>query len=197
MFTSAKVMVSLNGFAGHGDDPEQKELKLVFHVNPITYELAREISPQVADRLFRLNPENEWVPAEEITKAAFSGITIPMQNIEFFELPDEAREKGVLVDGCAISNLRAQRPFVDARLEFDVVLPMNRETMRIVEKYYKAACFLSMEAIQRTMELTAEDESHAETGASLQDAADAQPEEQEHHGKKGRGRPRKTETVGA
>lgn len=198
MFSSQKVGCFLNGFAGHGDDPETKELKLTFHIPGISYELAAEISPLLSDRLFRKNPDGEWMAAEEVTKANFS-ISVPMQNITFYSMPEGAldMEAGVRVEGCAISNLRASRPFVEARLEFDVVMPMDKSTMRLIEKYYKATVHLSMEEIQRKMDLKPEDETQAQTGASLQDAADA-PEEQEHHGpKKGRGRPRKSETVGA
>ena len=50
MFSTRNVGCFLNSFGGHGDDTETKELKLVFHVNPIPPDLAIEISPQLADR---------------------------------------------------------------------------------------------------------------------------------------------------
>lgn len=191
MFKSEKICCFLNGFAGHGDDTESKELKLVFHVNAITPELASEISPQLADRLFRKNIEGEWVPAEEITKAAFSNIVVPMQNIKFYSLPPGEIESGVLVLGCAISNLRAQRPVVEARLEFDVVVPMDSNSMRLVEKYYKGDCFLTMEEIQREIQYAESED------IGLQDAADAvdgksagagEVEAEVVEGKRGRGK---------
>lgn len=172
MFTSNRVSCYLNGFAGHGDDPEAKELKLVFHISGISQDLAAEISPLIADRLFRKNIEGEWKPAEEITKASFANINIQMQNITFNELPDGEEDRGVLVLGCAISNLRATRPFVDARLEFDVVMPMDGSTVRLIEKYYKATCFLTTEPIQRDIEYTPEDQKTADHQDALQDAAD-------------------------
>jgi hypothetical protein len=174
VFKSLRVPCFMSGFSGHGDDPESKELKFVFYVMGIQPELAREIAQgQVADRLFRKNEKDEWEPARETTKATFGGITIPMQNITFYALSfdDRPDESGVLVEGCAISNLRASRPYIEARFEFDVVVPMDRTTMKLVEKFYKATCFLTMEEIQRTLEV-AVDQASVEVSVSLQDAAD-------------------------
>lgn len=197
MFKSQKVGCILNGFSGHGDDSEQKELKLVFHIPGLSYELASEISPLLSDRLFRKNLEGEWMAAEEVTKANFA-ISVPMQNITFFDLPEGSNdsERGVFVEGCAISNLRASRPFVEARLEFDVVIPMDHSTMRLIEKYYKNTAHLSMEAIQRTIELTAP--ADADTTESLQEAADGTDGKSASAGEgKKRGRPKKNATVEA
>lgn len=155
-------------------------MKLVFHVPAISYDLAAEISPQLADRLFR-KLDGEWEPSQEITKAAFGSIHVEMQNITFFELPDGLHLNGVFMPSCAISNLRAQRPFHDFRLEFDVVIPMDHSTMRLVEKYYKSTCFLTMEAVQREIELPAQPETQA-----LQDAADEPAAEVEAKPKRGR-----------
>ena len=153
MFKTERVCCYLNGFAGHGDDQESKELKLVFHVTPISQELATEVSPHLADRLFRWDGlDGTWQPAREITKASFASVHVQMQNITFHGLPEENREdRGVLVLGAAISNLRGRRAFQDSfefRLEFDVVVPMDSITMELVEKYYKSPCFLTMEPIQ-------------------------------------------------
>lgn len=178
MFKSQKVACFLNGFAGHGDDTEHKEMKFVFYVGAISQQLAHEVSPQIADRLFRKNEEDEWTPAKETTKATFAGITIPMQNITFYALPEDAGvfESGVLVENCAISNLRATRPTIEARLEFDVVVPMDSVTMRLVEKFYKAICFLTMEPVQRSLPVEI---STDEPSLGLQEAADAAEADEE------------------
>ena len=196
MFKSKRVACYLNGFGGHGDDNENKELKLVFHITPIEQELAHEISPNLADRLFRRNLsdvrgefEKDWIPAREITKASFSSVAIQMQNIEFHELPDADVNMGVMVSSAAISNLRAAKPHPESlnfRLEFDVVVPMDGITMRLVEKYYKATCFLTMEPIQRDIEYSKDDDAKVQIEASLQDAADAPAEEEAPKKKRGR-----------
>jgi hypothetical protein len=184
MFKTAKVGCYLNSFSSHGDDQDSKELRLVFHVPAIPYELAAEISPQLADRLFR-KVDHEWEPSQEITKAAFGSVQVQMQNITCFELPDGLHVGGTYVPGCAISNLRAQRPFHDFRLEFDVVVPMDSSTMRLVEKYYKATVFLTMEPVQRDIEYKPEAETEA-TQEELQAAADETPAETEKPKRRGR-----------
>jgi hypothetical protein len=194
MFTSQNVACYLNGFSGHGDDTESKELKLMFHVVGISKDLASEVSPQIADRLFRKNAEEEWVPAEELVKASFSGITVPTQNMIFRATP-ESQDRGVMVEGCNISNLRASRPFVEARLEFDVVIPMDHSTMRLIEKYYKATCFLTMEEIQRELELPPADHQQVEHQDLLQDAADGAADDSSAAAGDGKRKRRKKETV--
>jgi hypothetical protein len=180
MFSSRRVACYLNGFAGHGDDPDAKELKLVFHIAPIIHMLAQEISPKIADRLFRDEGADDGPePAQEITKVSFAGVQVPMCNITFDELPEPVSKlPSVIVHGAAISNLRAAKIVAGAsnfRLEFDVVVPMDRTTMHLVEKYYKAACFLTMEEIQRKLEEPA-DQAQVEVSMSLQDAADEELE---------------------
>jgi hypothetical protein len=181
MFQSQRVGCYLNTFGGHGDDPDSKELKLVFHVNPLSYELATEVSPKLSDRLFRKNGDGEWEPVTEMPKASFSPIQIPMQNITFHELPEVtlSENSGVLVPGAAISNLRAAKAYAesrDFRLEFDVVIPMDNSTMRLIEQFYKATCFLTMIPIQRELPAEGEDPAKVELSVSLQDAADSAEE---------------------
>ena len=174
MFQTQRVGCYLNGFSGHGEDNDTKELKLVFHISPISPQLAAEIDPKLEDRLFR-DINGEWLPAHEMTKANFSNIHVPMQNITFQALPDPEVDKfGVLIPGAAISNLRAQKAITDGfRLEFDVVVPMDGETMRLVEQYYKATCYLSMEAVQRDIEYAEGEEGSGDEQRALQGAADA------------------------
>lgn len=195
MFSSQNVPCILSNFSGHGDDAENKEVKLVFHVAPITHELAMEVSPRLADRLFRHNTiaidVPEWEPAREMPKASFSTIQIQMQNITFRGLPDE--KKGAMVPSAAISNLRAARAFpesTDFRLEFDVVVPMDDVAMELIRKFYKSTCFLSMEQVQREIEIKLEDEKQAETHDLLQGAAD-EPAVEDKPKKRGR-KPRET-----
>jgi hypothetical protein len=180
VFKTDRIACYLNGFAGHGEDNDNKELKLIFHVTPITPELAAEISPWLADRLFR-KTDGEWEPAREITKASFANLSIKMQNITFHAFPEASLiEDGILIPGCAIGSLRAQRATVvdwEFQLAFDVVLPMNRITMDLVEKYYKATSFLTMKPVQRDMEYAEESAGTETQQASLQEAADSVDDE--------------------
>jgi hypothetical protein len=197
MFKSGHVPCFLNTFAGHGDDNEAKELKMVFHVAPIPYELALEVSPHLADRLFRQDPEEGWQPVKEMPKASFATIQVPMQNITFHALPEGMIDDthGVLVEGCAVSNLRAARANVDGldfRLEFDVVVPMDSITMDLVERFYKSTCYLSTEAIQREMEYP---EKENDTERSLQEAADGDGEPKKRGRRKKQDKPTDDEVM--
>lgn len=186
MFKSKRVPCFLNTFSGHGDDTDNKELKLVFHISGISPELAAEISPQLADRLFRPGIEG-FEAAREISKVSFSSIAIPMQNTEFYELPEGEDSSQVMVPSVAVSNLRASREGSMFRLEFDSVVPMDGITMRLVEKYYKSTCFLTMEKAQIELKLDEDPIISIETEDTqdlLQDAADgksaaAGPDEEE------------------
>jgi hypothetical protein len=155
MFSTEKIKSYLNNFTGNGDSDE-KFMKLVFYVTPITYELASEVSPLLADRLFRNSNGKDWQPAQEMPKASFSSIQVPKCNLTFH--PHDADMKidnGVMVPAVAISNLRAQRAYPDKpefRLEFDCVVPMDQDTMELVHKYYKSTCFLTFEASQAEIE---------------------------------------------
>lgn len=173
MFSTARVGCFLNNFGGHGE-AEEKELKLVFFISPIPQNLAAEISPKLADRLFRSNGD-EWEPAKEISKASFASVSIPMQHVNFFSLPEGqgAGFDNSRVENCAISGLRASRTEgLDFRLEFDMVVPMDEITINLVKRYYKSTCFLTMETSQRELEVTVTMGSE-DLHKDLQDLADA------------------------
>ncbi len=170
MFSSLRVPCFLNTFNGHGDDLDNKELKLVFHIVGISRDLAVEISPSIADRLFRYLA-GEYEVAKEISKVSFATVNVPMQNVTFHQLPEGPDEAEQIIPSVAISNLRATREGIIFRLEFDAVIPMDGETMRLVQRYYKSTVFLSMERVQRELAEEAEEGSE-EVQGSLQDAAD-------------------------
>ena len=156
MFSTERVSAYLNNFTGVGDSDE-KELRLTFYVTPITYELAKEVSPQLADRLFRnITGNGDWQPAQEMPKASFSAINIDAQNLTIYALPEAADsiDDGVLIPQAKIFNLRAQRAYPDKpdfRLEFDCVVPMDDTTMRLVERFFKGSCYLSTTPAQIEM----------------------------------------------
>lgn len=156
MFSSPKQQAYLAAFKGVGED-EEKAISLTFYITPVEYELAMEIDPHMADRLFRNSNGGDWLPAQEMPKASFSSIQIPKQNVTFH--PHDQKmllDNGVLIPSVKISNLRAARAFPDKpdfRLEFEALVPMDKETVDLVRKYYKAVCFLSMEPTQGDLSL--------------------------------------------
>jgi hypothetical protein len=202
MFISPNVQCFIHGITAKCDDPHSKELKLNIHISPIAYELAKEISPAIADRLFRFEKGDGpdpggWVPARELTKANFSGITVPMQNLKFAATPESTGL--VFVPGAAISNLRACKATAesfDFRFEFDVLIPMDRTTLiDVVDKFFGVYCFITMEEIQQKIDLDVKDEAQAEQHDLLQEAADGEASDAASaaagDGKGRRGRPKK------
>lgn len=151
MFKTEKVSAYLNNFTGKGDD-ERKELKLNLYVTPITYQLANEVSPHLADRLFRRAGNDEWNPCAEMPKAVFNIGDIPAQRVLFYPHQDEAVEKfGILVETARISGIQAVRAFADKldfRLEFDMTVQMDDVTMGICRRFFKEPIYVSMEPVQ-------------------------------------------------
>jgi hypothetical protein len=198
MFTSSRVQHYLSGFSGHGDDPDNKELKLSCHVENISHELLSEISPLLANRVFSetIDPETGgkvWEALREIKKADFSNLQIQLQNITFHNLPEDGvpmADAGVLVEGCSISNLRVVKANALShtfRLEYDVVIAMDHVTMDLVERFYKAYVYLTMEQVQRQLELTIGND----LTSALQNAADSEADGKSAGAGEGRKRRRK------
>lgn len=167
-FKSPRVGCFLNGFGGHGET-EDKELKLTLQVNPISPDLAAEISPDLRDALFYMDA-GEW-QRRAATKASFGSINIPLQNLRVFELPFGGGWQSDLIPSASIGNLRADKNEAgEYRLTFDVVIPMDRHTMQMVHRLFKASCFITTEEVQ--VEIPGGDQVALQTGLSLQDAAD-------------------------
>lgn len=82
-----------------------------FHV-PLDRQLAKEVSPRVADRLYRLkNPtasNSEYVPCLEIRHIKFSedDVKLSMQRMEFRVLPDNPIP-GAVIPGAEILSVEA------------------------------------------------------------------------------------------
>lgn len=151
MFDTKKVSAYLNNFSGIGED-DKKELKLSIYVTPITYELASEVSPQLADRLFRKSTSDEWAPAAEIAKTSFMLGQLDPQRVTFHPHDDEKLDMyGVLIENARVSNIEARKAFPDKpdfRLEFQMTVPMDESSMGIIRRYYKEKFFLSTEPMQ-------------------------------------------------
>lgn len=150
MFKTPKVPCWLQNFTGQGED-EKKEIRFTLYVNPITYGLAAEVSPHLADRLFR-NIGGEWSPVSEMPKAVFTLGGMPAQRATFYPHNDELVEMyGVLVENCKISGIQATRAFPDKpefRLEFAMTVPMDEVTMGLIRRFYKEQFFLSTAPMQ-------------------------------------------------
>lgn len=111
MFTTENVEVYLKS-AILDTDGEKRIAKVKFHKTPIDYDLAREISPQVAGRLFHgSNGETNPAPVLEMTKAEFL-LNIPKQSMSFIRDPGFSTKKS-LVESAEIVSVSAQKLFAD------------------------------------------------------------------------------------
>lgn len=153
MFTTEKVPSYLNNFSGIGED-EKKEIKLSIYVTPISYELANEVSPQIADRIFR-KFNDEWTPALEVGKTSFIIGQIPPQRVTFLPHEDSLVEMfGILLENAHITGIEARKAWPDKpdfRLEFVMTVPMDENSMTIIRRYYKEKVLLTMFPMQPTL----------------------------------------------
>src|SRR5438477_9711616 len=121
MFTSQVEAILKSVVLDSHDD--QRIARCVLHVTPLSYELAKEVSAHIADRLYQLNGRNEFVPCLEVTSMSFNE-KIPPQRMEFRPHPDVAVPGGVF-QGVEIRGLQAFRP--KSREEFALVLQIRFE----------------------------------------------------------------------
>jgi hypothetical protein len=80
----------------------------------LDYELAKEVSPKLAEALFRVSPAGskwkqsgrEFEPRLELRQANFEGIEFPAQRMEFRPFPD-APAAGAIIPGVDIRKVQA------------------------------------------------------------------------------------------
>lgn len=152
MFSTPKISIYLNNFNGQGEK-DKAEVRLDCYLTPITYELAAEVSPQLADCLFRrAGDTDEWNPRAEMPKALFQIGDIPAQRVTFYPHKDELVEMyGMLCDNVRISGIQAVRAYqdkLDFRLQFYMNIPKNKTVMDICDRFYKDEIFVSMSEMQ-------------------------------------------------
>lgn len=88
------------------EDDNKRIAVLRFFLTPATYELASEVSPNVADRLFRKNG-NMYEPVLEMGRTEFL-IQIPSQSMSYRRHPDYVGHQ-VHIPDVSIENLSAQK----------------------------------------------------------------------------------------
>lgn len=152
MFRTEKISIYLNNFNGQGEK-DKAEVRLDCYLTPITYELASEISPQLADCLFRkAGNTDDWNPRAEMPKAMFQIGDIPAQRVTFYPHKDDLVEMfGVLAENVRISGIQAVRAYpdkLDFRLQFYMNIPKNKTVMDICDRFYKDEIYISMSEMQ-------------------------------------------------
>lgn len=139
----------------------------LFHV-PIDRMLAKELSPRVADRLFRLkNPtasNSEFVPCLEIRQLKFSeeDVKFDTQQLEFRALPDgplTGRIPGVTIQGVQAVRLRgASELTIAVALTFRFKVPETPVMSKLLIEQLGQSVWLTFTMQQHALALDDESE---------------------------------------
>jgi hypothetical protein len=141
------------------DSSDEKRIaKCALHISPLTYDLAKELSPHVAENLFRKLGEWKWEPRFEVTHIGFNE-TFPPQRMEFRPAPDVAIPGGFF-PGVEIRGVQAFRP--KEHEDFTLVLGIRLEIgeRQVASKFlidlYKQHVYLTFSPMQRELSLNLE-----------------------------------------
>ncbi len=153
MFKTPKVKAYLQAASWQGkeDDPKQR---MTFYITPISFELAEEVSPKLADRLFRKDPNTgKWMPARELGNGRFDLGTLPLQTMEWHPAGDGVLEydAGVLVQGVTITAISALHLFADSddtTLAIVCEVPLDAHIVDLARRYYRKSVWITMADMQ-------------------------------------------------
>ncbi|MDD5199239.1 MAG: hypothetical protein PHC88_05495 [Terrimicrobiaceae bacterium] len=170
MFTRPNIPTILQS-AILGSDGERKLAFCKVSIFPFTYDLAQELHPDVADRLYRLNKggsgwkngEREFQPCLTMDEAKFAPIlaTIPPQRMEFRTLP-EVPGAGTVIPNVELRSLQAilnkYSPDFTLMMGFRFEIT-NRSTaaLYLVEQF-RVTSFLTFQAMQKGLALEGAEE---------------------------------------
>lgn len=131
---------------------EDKVIRFVFYVTPVSHVLATQLSPDVAKLLFVPDGAGMMNPNPVLENPDFNVGTIPLQRMYLHPSDDEKMDgHGVLLDRAKLSHFCAKRLFADDpnyTLEFRVEVPKDELSVDMMAKYYDEKCFLTFEAMQ-------------------------------------------------
>lgn len=153
MFKTPKVKAYLQAvkWVGKEDDPRQR---MTFYITPISFELACEISPKLADRLFRKDPNTDrWMPARELGTGGFDIGTVPLQTMEWHPAGEGTLDfdAGQMVQGVTVNDISTLHLFADSddtTLAFVCECPLDAHIVELARKYYRKNVWLTMAQMQ-------------------------------------------------
>lgn len=158
MFSTPKIRAFIQGASLEGDAEEQM-VKFLIYITPIKHALACEISPIIADRLFKFDKANKPHPVSEMDRPTFNIGTIDLQTMELHPSDDPKMEKhGVLLQAVQISKISARKLYPDNpnfSLIFSAELPKDDLSFQMMGKYFKREVYLTFEAMQIPLPLEA------------------------------------------
>lgn len=156
MFLTPKIAAFVQQASLEGKEDEQL-VKFVFYITPISHTLACEVSPAIADRIFKSDASGTPQPITEIQLVNFDIGTVDLQEMEMYPVEDPAMENhGVLLKAVQISKISARKLFPDDpkfSLIFSAELPKDDLSVAMMSKYFKRKVFLTFETMQKELPL--------------------------------------------
>ncbi len=156
MFQTPKIAAFIQKASLEGKEDEQL-VRFLVYVTPITHTLACEVSPSIADRLFKSDASGTPQPIAEIELVNFDIGTIDLQTMAMHPVDDPAMDNhGVLLKAVQISNISAKKLYPDDpkfSLIFTAELPKDDLSFSMMGKYFKRKVFLTFETMQKELPL--------------------------------------------
>lgn len=176
MFETPKFSVFMQKASIEGRK-EEKVIRFVFYVTPITHVLATQLSPDVAKLLFVPDGHGAMNPNPVLENPDFNVGSIPLQRMYLHPSDDEKMDgHGVLLDRAKLSHFSAKRLFADDpnyTLEFRVEVPKDELSVNMMSKFYDEKLFLTFEAMQNELPLSKGKCGHCDDPAVAQDSKDS------------------------
>jgi len=153
MFTDEKVPCWLKKVSFEPGKDSETLMTLRFFVTPITYQLAKQVDPKIADRLFR-SVGGDWLPVKESDRMGFHPITPEPCSIKY-QLHEEIEDGGGFIPHAAFSGLDGMKVFADKP---DFTLAFNASFV-IVDQHIawtfitrlRSTFFLTFARVQETL----------------------------------------------
>lgn len=156
MFSTPKIKAFIQGASLEGDADEQM-VRFLIYITPIKHALACEVSPIIADRLFKFDAANKPHPVSEMDRPSFDIGAIDLQTMELHPSDDPKMDKhGVLLQAVQISKISARKLFPDNpefSLIFSAELPKDDLSFSMMGRYFKREVYLTFEAMQQSLPL--------------------------------------------
>ncbi len=154
MISSPKVAAYVQKSSLEGKE-DKKFVRFTFYFTPLTYDLAREMSPAVADALFRLDKAGAAHPISSMENVSFELGVIPLQTLELHPADDPAMDPhGVLLQSVQISSVSARKVFPDDpnfTLIFNAEVPKNSLAVQMMDKYFREKVWVTFAQMQAEM----------------------------------------------
>ncbi len=151
MFKTPKIAAYIQKASLEGKEDKQM-VRFQIYITPILHALACEVSPAIADRLFKSDASGTPQPISEIDSVEFDIGTVNLQTMAMYPSDDPAMdEHGVLLMAVQISHICAEKLFPDDpkfSLIFRAELPKDDLSFAMMGKYFKRKVFLTFETMQ-------------------------------------------------